>query len=130
MGRHSAPDEEDEDVVVAPLAVETAPPRGRHARSEDGDSGIEAEHLAQPAPATVGKGNQSTAADVALLRQHSEVRARVVAAGVVPIILYTVALYATGALGVYFIWVWIPLVTSGVAAGRFLDSAHRKYGTG
>jgi hypothetical protein len=78
----------------------------------------------------VGKGNQSTAADLALLRAHSDVRARVIAAGVVPIVLYSVALYVAGALGVYFIWVWIPLVTSGVVAGRILDSAHRRHGTG
>lgn len=80
------------------------------------------------ATARVGKGNQSTAADLALLREHSDVRARVIASVVVPFVLYTAVLYAIGALDVYFIWVWIPLVTAGVVAGSILDAAHRRRG--
>jgi hypothetical protein len=74
----------------------------------------------------VGRGNQATAADLALLREHSEVRNRVIAAVVAPFVLYTVVMYLIGAVNVYFIWVWIPLVTAGVVAGSILDAAHRR----
>jgi hypothetical protein len=33
-------------------------------------------------------------------------------------------------MDVYFIWVWIPLVTAGVLAGSILDAAHRRRGAG
>jgi hypothetical protein len=127
MGRHSAPDD-DADVVTAATAVDTAPPRGRHARPDEDDDGAASVDL--QADAHVGKGNQSTAADLALLREHSDVRARVIAAAVAPLVLYTVALYLAAGFGVYFIWIWVPLVTSGILAGRILDAAHRRHGTG
>jgi hypothetical protein len=135
MGRHSAPDDDTETTAVAVQAPSERRPRpGRHARPEDVEdeqptqaAGVEAEP-ASPAP--VGKGNQSTAADLELLRRHSDVRARVIAAVVVPFVLYTAVLYAISAIDVYFIWVWIPLVTAGVVAGSILDAAHRKRGSG
>ena len=76
----------------------------------------------------MARGNQSTAADLALLRSRSDVRARVIAAGVAPFVLYTVALYLVGGWGVYFLWIWAPLVAAGVLAGSILDAAHRKRG--
>lgn len=134
MGRHSAPGD-DED-VAPPVPAVSAPPRpGRHARIDDtGEPGDE-----RPAPApqpTAGtdsprptpRGNQSTAADVALLRSRPDVRNRCVAAVVVPFVLYSVALVLLGAVHVYLIWVWIPLVTAGVIAGGILDAAHRRSG--
>jgi hypothetical protein len=80
----------------------------------------------QEPAAQVGKGNQSTAADLELLRARSDVRARVIAAVVAPFVIYTIAMYLGDALDVYFIWVWLPLVTAGVLAGSILDAAHRK----
>jgi hypothetical protein len=77
----------------------------------------------------VGKGSHSTAADLALLRDHSEVRARCIAAVVVPFVLYTALLLAIGSMDVYVIWIWIPTVSAGVLAGGFLDAAHRRYDT-
>jgi hypothetical protein len=74
----------------------------------------------------IGRGNQSTAADLALLRQHSDVRARVVAAIVAPFVLYTAVLLLIGAMNLYLIWVWVPLVTAGVVAGSILDAEHRR----
>jgi hypothetical protein len=196
VGRHSAPDEDENgDVLVTSAVVIDAPHRGRHARSDDdeaaapggppgtplnfvavvghtpprpapasGDSEptVELEiardadgtaargpdtaadrgpgatvdqertvelgtHVAAPKPAgRIGKGNQSTAADLALLRSRSDVRARVIAAVVAPFVIYTLAMYLSGALDVYFIWIWLPLVTAGVLAGSILDAAHRK----
>jgi hypothetical protein len=86
------------------------------------------EPAGEPAIASsrAGRGNQSTAADLALLREHSEVRARVLAAIVVPFVLYTAVLYLIGSIGVYLIWVWIPLVTAGILSGTILDAEHRR----
>src|SRR5436305_333746 len=124
MGRHSAPDDEQDGVVataVARTSVDVAPRRGRHSLPEDEDDSGAAQPLAEqitervPPPAeSVARGNQSTAEDVELLRTHSDVRARVIAAVVAPFVLYTVALYLVGGFDVYLLWVWIPLVTAGV----------------
>jgi hypothetical protein len=182
MGRHSAADDDERDVVEAVAPVGVRPRPGRHARSDDDErpeptaDDIEKqapkprprqpdeprdvdevplaeqdterfvlldevlEPVAEPVDEAtetqqgkvrprVGKGNQSTAADLALLREHSDVRARVIAALVVPFVLYTAVLYLAGAMSSYFIWVWIPLVTAGVLAGSILDAAHRRRGT-
>lgn len=86
-----------------------------------------------PAPARrgwVGRGNQATAADLALLRTRSDVRARCIAAVVVPFVIYSAVMYLIGSLHVYLIWIWIPLVTAGIFAGSILDAAHRKYPPG
>jgi hypothetical protein len=186
MGRHSAPEDDEGDVVVAPPPVAVRPRPGRHAQSEHDEPAESGATLEKPAPkpgpreidepvsepdvvplaeqATeriamlddvlepvtseaaeypteplahagkherrIGKGNQSTAADLELLRERSDVRARVIAALVVPFVLYTVVLYLAAAMDVYFIWVWIPLVTAGVLAGSILDAAHRRRGAG
>jgi hypothetical protein len=146
MGRHSAPgdDEEDGDVLVAAPVVAVAR-RGRHARPED-DEDVEPARPPEVAPPRTtllkraassaaradarapctGKGNQSTAADLELLRERSDVRARVIAAGVAPLVIYTAAMFIAGGWDRYFIWVWVPLVTGGVLAGSILDAAHRK----
>lgn len=148
MGRHSAPDdEEDGDVLVASAVAVEAPRRGRHSVPDDDDDSSPAGQIDLAAEPTVevrrdpslitdesvqrlaprpGKGNQSTAADLELLRDRSDVRARVIAAVVAPFVIYTLAMYLGSALDVYFIWVWLPLVTAGVLAGSILDSAHRK----
>jgi hypothetical protein len=35
-------------------------------------------------------------------------------------------MYLIGAMHIYLIWIWIPLVTAGVLAGSILDAAHRR----
>jgi hypothetical protein len=133
MGRHSAPDD-DED-VARPASATAAPVRpARHARADepvDEAAGDPAQpQLTQPEPAPAAKqarrGGQSTAADLALLRERADVRNRCIAAVVVPFVLYTVVIYLIGAVGVYLLWIWIPLVAAGVLAGSILDAAHRK----
>ena len=156
MGRHSAPDDEDEgDVLVAAAPVAVRPRPGRHARPDDDEDAVEAgqdvipttrlqvdgsppaqqtaapdaEPDLEPPPAArtrIGRGSQSTAADLALLRERSDVRARVIAAVIAPFVIYTVAMYLAGSVRLYFIWVWLPLVTAGVVAGSILDAAHRR----
>jgi hypothetical protein len=140
MGRHSAPEDDAQDSSVAVATnVDVAPRLGRLARPDargDGPAGAppigeQVTERLQPgesAPPTA-RGNQSTAADLALLRAYSDVRARVVAAVVAPFVLYTVILYLAGGFGVYLLWAWIPLVTAGIVAGSILDAAHRKRGT-
>ena len=181
MGRHSAPEDDEGDVVVAAPPAAVRPRPGRHAQPDHEERAEDGATLEKPAPrpgpreidepdvvplaeqATerivtlddvlepvtseaaeypteplahpgkrerrIGKGNQSTAADLELLRERSDVRARVIAALVVPFVLYTAVLYLAAAMDVYFIWVWIPLVTAGVLAGSILDAAHRRRGT-
>ena len=137
MGRHSAPDDDEADgVVAASTAVDVAPRRGRHAVPDEGgdepDASAAAAHQvterlrSEDAAPPIARGNQSAAEDLALLRAHSDVRARVIAAVVAPFVLYTVVLYLAGGFGVYLLWAWIPLVTAGVLAGSILDAAHRK----
>lgn len=71
---------------------------------------------------------RSTAADFALVREHGDVRARVIAALLVPFAIYTAAMAAIGKLDrSYLLWIWIPLVTAGILMGLFLDLGHRKY---
>jgi hypothetical protein len=75
------------------------------------------------------RGSQSTAADLALIRRHPEVRNRVLGAVLVPFVIYVAALLVVGAGGVhYLLWIWIPMVSAGVLAGLVLDSAHRRLG--
>jgi hypothetical protein len=143
VGRHSRPDDDDEvAVALAPTAPSPARP-GRHARTEDepqpaavvapvvaGSKSTElvpAEPASSKVVARLPKGNQSTAADIALLREHSALRARVIAAIVAPFVIYTAVMYLISAFDVYFIWVWIPLVSAGVVAGGLLDAAHRRH---
>jgi hypothetical protein len=149
MGRHSRADDDQDALVFAAPAVDAHPRAGRHVRSDDearaapeGELATPEAQATQPEPAETsaetpaetqavkrpGRGNQSTAADLALLREHSDVRARVIAGVVAPFVLYGVVLYLIGAAThVYLIWIWIPLVTAGVLAGSILDAAHRRY---
>jgi hypothetical protein len=188
MGRHSAPDDDEREIVPVAPVVDPRPRSGRHSRPDDEapppllllelDKPVPPRTAARPAEETladqdterirpeqirperirpervprkaaipmppapgtelvpvveqnktlvrVTKGSQSTAADLELLRKHSEVRARVIAAIVAPFVLYTVVMYLIAALNVYFIWVWLPLVTAGILAGSILDAAHRR----
>jgi hypothetical protein len=87
---------------------------------------VPAEPPSRKVVAQVGKGNHPASADLELLRRHSALRARVIAAVVVPFVIYTAVMYLIAALPVYFIWVWIPLVTAGVLAGSLLDAEHRR----
>jgi hypothetical protein len=129
MGRHSAPDD-----AVAAARVATAgdaPRAGRHAAADEGagrsrGAGRHPQRAGRSkAKRPVARGNHSTAEDIALLRERSDVRNRVIAAAVVPFVLYAAVLLSTGSVGVILIWAWIPFVTAGVLAGSIVDAAHR-----
>jgi hypothetical protein len=84
----------------------------------------------EPAPAPPGtdRTRHSTRADFALLRAHGDVRARCLAAVVVPFVVYVVVLAVVGATGrTYLLWIFIPLVVAGVLFGAFLDAGHKRY---
>jgi FtsZ-interacting cell division protein ZipA len=89
-----------------------------------------AARTAQKRRPPVGRGNQSTAQDIALLRARPDVRNRVIAAAIVPFVLYAVVLLLTGGIDVILIWAWVPFVTAGVLAGSIVDAAHRKRSRG
>lgn len=145
-GRHARPDEESESsppgtqlpfVAVAartserlvPPEPETdlaAEPTVEVAREPAAEVELVADASVQKVAPQVRRGSRSTVADLELLRAHSDVRARVIAAVVAPFVIYTLAMYLGSALDLYFIWVWLPLVTAGVLAGSILDAAHRK----
>jgi hypothetical protein len=84
--------------------------------------------VAAPAePPTKTKRDRATAADLALLRSRPDVRARCIAAVVVPFVLYVVAMLIVGAEHVqYLLWLWIPLILGLALAGHFLDVAHKR----
>lgn len=118
-----------------PLALGKPPPKpkretdGRAATDESADPS--AAPVEPAAPVAAADGVEPAAAkaqtDFELLKARADVRARVVAAIVVPFVLYAVVLTAIGSFGwrVLLIWIWIPLVTAGIIVGLFLDAGHR-----
>jgi hypothetical protein len=160
MGRHSAPDDDEPGgAVVAASEADLAAVerRGRHSRGEDtADTGplpgvpmrdeeqraavqddrptellSLAEIEAHAEPAKPAKGNTSTAADLALIRSHPDVRNRVLGAVLAPFVLFVVVLLILSAKGVqYLLWIWIPLVSAGVLGGLILDRAHKEHAGG
>jgi len=90
-----------------------------------------AEPTPAPAPTTQPKrprAAQSTAADLALIRRHADVRNRVLGAAVAPFVLYAVVLLVLSATGVqYLLWIWIPTVIAGVLIGFVLDAGHKRH---
>jgi hypothetical protein len=122
------PDAPVSDQVTERIAVPEVEPDAVPDAEPEVEPEVESEAAPEPGPAQapVAKGTQSTAADLALLREHSDVRARVIAAVVAPFVVYTAVMYLAGALNVYFVWAWLPLVTAGVLGGSILDAAHRR----
>jgi hypothetical protein len=157
MGRHSAPDDDEDSTQTAVLtelpaddvALEDGA-AGRHARGDEepvdvglditaGTVGDTAETPAlfeepatPPAPSTPpARTGHSTGADFALVRRHGDVRARCLAGLLAPFVLYAVAMIVGGASGrQVLLWLFIPLITAGVLVGIFLDAGHKRYPTG
>ena len=107
MGRHSAPDD-DEDVESA-TGAETAPAHATDTQT--------------PPPAE--KRESGGTADLRLLRENPNLRARCAAAVIVPFVIYTLVMIVIGRVGLYLLWVWVPTVLAGVLVGMFLDRAHK-----
>jgi hypothetical protein len=60
-----------------------------------------------------------------MLRENPAVRARCIAAAVVPFLLYSVVMIVLGRAGAFVLWVWIPIVAAGVLVGAMLDLGQR-----
>ncbi|HEU5267087.1 MAG TPA: hypothetical protein VFU35_10315 [Jatrophihabitans sp.] len=93
-----------------------------------GPTGAEPAPAAAAEPAGKARARHSTRADLALIKAHGDVRARCLAALVVPFVVYVVVLAVVGAAGrTYLLWIFIPLVVAGVLFGAFLDAGHKRY---
>jgi hypothetical protein len=86
---------------------------GRHSAPDEDDVALAAARDA------------GTRGDLALLRHDPAVRARCIAGAVVPLVLYTIVLIAVGRVAIFLLWVWAPIVVSGVLVGVFLDLGYR-----
>jgi hypothetical protein len=93
MGRHSAPEDDAED--------------GTHDDVVRAGSSARADRPTPPVSAS----HSGTHADLQMLRENPALRARCIAAAVVPFILYTVALVTIGRADIYLVWVWIPILS-------------------
>lgn len=162
MGRHSAPDDEENDHVDAAVLTDhvaathdagDSHETGRHARpapnlASDPPAAVitspkPGPRFAQPGPPAPkdeplehvpagepAKPRRSSTTDFALVKQHSDVRARCIAAVVVPFVVYLAVMFASGATGrQLLLWIFIPLITAGILVGVFLDAGHRRHAT-
>lgn len=66
-----------------------------------------------------------TRGDLQLLREHPAIRARCIAAALVPFALYTIGMIAAGAARDFAVWVWVPIVVAGICVGLVLDLGFR-----
>lgn len=112
MGRHSAPEDDEQSLAPTNIAVDVVP--GRHESPEVAE------------PASKPRAESGTHGDLRLLRERPALRARCAAAAIVPFLLFTAVLAVIGRADIYLLWVWIPTVTAGIAVGGFLDAAHRQ----
>lgn len=85
--------------------------------------------IAASADGTLDPAVGKSRSDLALLRSHADVRARVAAGILVPFLLYVIVLLAVGSVGVrvLLIWIWAPLISAGALGGYFLDAGHRAH---
>ncbi|MCW2497498.1 hypothetical protein, partial [Jatrophihabitans sp.] len=85
---------------------------------------------AEPKPKKAGQPKDGkekpSQADLRLLRTDAALRNRVIAAVVVPFLLFVVVLLAIGRLDAFAVWLWLPLITAGVVGGLLLDGAHNR----
>lgn len=66
-----------------------------------------------------------TRGDLQLLREHPAIRARCIAAALVPFALYTIGMISAGAARDFAVWVWVPIVVAGICVGLVLDLGFR-----
>lgn len=144
MGRHSAPDSEEQITArsmarpsaVSAVAPSVAPSAAASAASSASPSAVplgtvrptHARHHGAEHPAAAdGRAESGTHGDLRMLRSTPALRARCAAAVIVPFLLYTAVLIVIARTDVYVLWVWIPTIVGGILAGTFLDAAHRHH---
>src|SRR6185437_2701376 len=140
MGRHSAPDSDEEQLSASAVIATSVVVSGRHAGT-DGEASapvevapVEVAPVAVPAadtpppaalpqaalpqaalaqaaaPKATAQVHSGTRGDLHLLRESRSLRARCAAAVLVPFVIFTILLIALGRTDVYLIWIWIPTV--------------------
>ena len=67
-----------------------------------------------------------TRADLRLLRTHKAVLVQLVAVVVVAFAVYALVMALLDRTGDFAMWVWIPILASGILIGVVLDLAHRR----
>ncbi|WP_375501362.1 hypothetical protein [uncultured Jatrophihabitans sp.] len=83
------------------------------------------------APTAAQGPTHATRHDLALVMSHGDVRARVLAAVLVPFVVYVVVLVVVDKLTVHsLVWLWAPAILAGVLVGLVLDAGHRRYPAG
>lgn len=113
MGRHSAPDPDTEPETAALDAV------------SEPETGPETDSGPAPGPAAGAPLPPGSRGDLQLLRTRPRLQAACAGAVVVCFAIFTVVLIVLGRSDLYLIWLWVPIVVSGVAIGALLDRAHR-----
>jgi hypothetical protein len=144
MGRHAASGDDEPlsaaAVDVAASAIPRPPgsrplpqPRGRHSVDDEDTNGEDSpgtngdgDSAAPAAVVSSTKRENASQADLRLLRTDAALRNRVIAAVIVPFVLYCVVLLSIGRLNAFAVWVWLPMITAGVTGGLLLDGAHKK----
>jgi len=119
-----------EAALEQPETAETAelPESAETAETAELPEPAEPAELAAPAEGKRPRAAQSTAADLALIRRHGDVRNRVLGAALAPFVLYVVVLLVLSATAVqYLLWIWIPTVIAGVLIGFVLDAGHKRH---
>jgi len=99
---------------------------GRHAQTEAAQTEAAQPNDAAAVVAEPAARSTGTRADLRMLREQPALRARCVAAIVVPFLAYALVLLVIGRTDVFLLWIWIPMVAAGVLFGSFLDAAHRR----
>jgi len=150
MGRHSAPETDEEGLEPPAQRVPSAPPvawtrpvplpqpapSAQPVAAPTQPIPSEASAVAAPAtpggpePATVARATKpapaaGTRGDLQLLRSDIGLLLWCVGSVVLLFLVYTSVLILLGRTDLYLIWLWVPTVLSGMAIGGLLDRAHR-----
>lgn len=131
-GRHSRPAPNRVGGLPAPVitAPKPGPGSAQPALVQPVQPAPEDEPLEHTQADEPAKPRRSSTTDFALVKQHSDVRARCIAAVVVPFVLYLAVMFAIGATGrQLLLWIFIPLIIAGILVGVFLDAGHRRHAT-
>jgi hypothetical protein len=73
---------------------------------------------------------QGSALDLKLIRAHPDVRNRCLAALLVPFVIYVVILLLAGSMDRFVIYVFAPIIIASVLFGATLDHAHKHHPEG
>ncbi len=135
VGRHEVASASAQETPPGGLAAVGLAPSGRSDDQLPVIGGPPPEHVeddrtdAAPVATPRRERTGTAAADFALVRSNRALRARCAAAALAPFVVYVVVLLIVGAQPrTYLLFIFIPLITAGLAVGALLDAAHRRRG--